>query len=88
MTCTYKGDLVRTSLQTEPILPGGYGFLKVLRLVGDVLSHAFELAEACDRAIERRRGRRALLELDDHLLDDIGITRTQANNAARRWFWQ
>jgi uncharacterized protein YjiS (DUF1127 family) len=88
MTCTYKDDLVRTSLQTEPILPGGYGFLKALRFVGDVLSHAFELVEACNRTLERRRGRRALLELNDHQLDDIGITREVANSMARRWFWQ
>ncbi len=88
MTCTYKGDLVRTSLQTEPILPGGYGFLKVLRLVSDVLSHAFELAEACDRTLERQRGRRKLTELEDHQLEDIGITRAQAEHAGRKWFWQ
>jgi uncharacterized protein YjiS (DUF1127 family) len=88
MTCTYKGDLVRTSLQTEPILPGGYGFLKALRFVGNVLLYAFELSEACNRTLQRQRGRQALVELDDHLLEDIGITRAQANRAARKWFWQ
>ena len=37
---------------------------------------------------ERRRSRLALKELDDHLLDDIGVTRAQATQEAERPFWQ
>lgn len=36
----------------------------------------------------RARTRRALLELDAHLLRDIGIDRGEAYREARRMFWQ
>jgi uncharacterized protein YjiS (DUF1127 family) len=42
--------------------------------------------------IARRRGRLELQELaeygEDHLLDDIGVTRKAALRAAEKWFWQ
>ena len=38
-------------------------------------------------ALERHRQRRALAELDDRLLDDIGITRSQATIEANRPLW-
>jgi uncharacterized protein YjiS (DUF1127 family) len=37
---------------------------------------------------ERWHQRRTLLELDEHLLRDIGITRRQAEQEARKPFWQ
>ena len=37
---------------------------------------------------ERQRGRRELLDLDDHLLDDIGLTREQAEEIANRPLWK
>ncbi|WP_394689129.1 DUF1127 domain-containing protein [Hoeflea sp.] len=37
---------------------------------------------------ERRRQRRHLGALEDHLLKDIGITRAQARREARRWFFE
>lgn len=37
---------------------------------------------------ERRRTRRALAELDNHLLEDIGITYAQAHKETKRYFWQ
>ena len=41
------------------------------------------------RAImERRRQRRALAALDDHLLRDIGVTREEALSEARRLPWR
>ena len=40
-----------------------------------------------DHAIERRRSRQALRELDDHLLKDIGLSRADAEREARRPFW-
>ena len=38
-------------------------------------------------ALERHRQRRALAELDDRLLDDIGITRSRAMNEANKPLW-
>lgn len=37
--------------------------------------------------IETARTRRALAMLDDRMLADIGLTRTQATVEAKRWFW-
>jgi len=88
MTCAYKGDLVRTSLQTEPILRDGYGLLKAFRAISEVLEYAFELSQTCDRMLQRQRERQRLLELDDHLLEDIGLTRAQAERTGRKRFWQ
>lgn len=36
----------------------------------------------------RRKTRRALGMLDDHLLDDIGLTRLSAQSEASRRFWR
>jgi uncharacterized protein YjiS (DUF1127 family) len=40
------------------------------------------------RTCARRRQRRDLLKLSDHLLDDIGITREQAMEEASKPFWR
>lgn len=37
---------------------------------------------------ERRRTRKALHELDDYLLKDLGLTREEAHREATRPFWQ
>jgi uncharacterized protein YjiS (DUF1127 family) len=37
---------------------------------------------------DRWRQRQALLDLDDRLLRDIGITREQAKREARKPFWK
>jgi uncharacterized protein YjiS (DUF1127 family) len=37
---------------------------------------------------DRWRQRQALLDLDDKLLRDIGITRDQAEREARKPFWK
>jgi uncharacterized protein YjiS (DUF1127 family) len=51
-----------------------------------------EFLHAAIKAVARFRTRRAerfaLMELDDRLLADIGITRQQARREARRRFWQ
>ncbi|MFW5679116.1 MAG: DUF1127 domain-containing protein [Pseudomonadota bacterium] len=36
----------------------------------------------------RARERRALAELDDHLLRDIGVSRAEADREAGKPFWQ
>lgn len=38
--------------------------------------------------IERRRQRRALLELNDHMLRDIGISRYDAYHESSKPFWR
>ena len=38
------------------------------------------------RMPERKRQRRALLQLDDRQLADIGVSRKQALHEARKWF--
>ncbi|MBC7284478.1 MAG: DUF1127 domain-containing protein [Hoeflea sp.] len=40
------------------------------------------------RWMERRRQRKQLSQLDDHLLRDIGITPVEARREASRWFFQ
>jgi uncharacterized protein YjiS (DUF1127 family) len=40
------------------------------------------------RAIDRRRQRRTLLGLGDHLLRDIGVSRGEAIAEGRKPFWQ
>ena len=37
---------------------------------------------------ERARTRHQLIELDDHLLRDVGLDRHAARTEARRMFWQ
>ncbi|ANT59259.1 MULTISPECIES: DUF1127 domain-containing protein [Roseobacteraceae] len=49
---------------------------------------ALRVAVVTAKWSERRHTRRALLELDDHLLRDVGLERTAALREARRKFWQ
>jgi uncharacterized protein YjiS (DUF1127 family) len=37
---------------------------------------------------QKHRQRRALLELDDHQLSDIGISREAARREAAKYFWE
>lgn len=49
------------------------------------------LAGAVDRVLtwsERARQRRQLMQFDDHLLRDIGISRSEAITEADKPFWQ
>lgn len=47
-----------------------------------------KLLRAWGHALDRHRQRRLLLELDDHLLADVGLSREAAAREARKWFWQ
>ena len=58
MACASNTCLVRIELQTEPILPEGYGLMKEFRALVEVLQDAFELR----RALERKYGR--LMQFD------------------------
>jgi uncharacterized protein YjiS (DUF1127 family) len=46
------------------------------------------LRKAYGTAIERSRQRRQLLEMDDHELKDIGITRAEAELEGRKPIWK
>lgn len=48
----------------------------------------FGWAHVLKRMHDRWQQRQALLDLEDRLLDDIGITREQAEHEARRPFWK
>ncbi len=69
-------------------MPEGFGLLKALKAIAAILREAFALARACNDMLQRRRERHALLELDDRLLDDVGMTREDAERQARKWLWQ
>jgi uncharacterized protein YjiS (DUF1127 family) len=61
------------------------GFATSRRL--QVFSLAYWVALAI-RCHERRRQRKALLELDDRMLADIGITKSQAIKEGKKPFWK
>ena len=46
------------------------------------------IAASVDRALQRRRQRNALLELDDRRLNDIGLTRDRAREESRKPLWR
>lgn len=48
----------------------------------------FDLVEKIVAWNARRRQRQALAELDQHLLDDVGLTREQARREAGKPFWR
>ncbi len=58
------------------------GFLRPLLRV---LKYVFVTTEEWQ---ERAKQRRALRELNDHLLKDIGLSRADAEHEARKPFWR
>jgi uncharacterized protein YjiS (DUF1127 family) len=53
-----------------------------------LLNFFYRLRKAYALAIERSKQRRQLLEMDDRQLKDIGITRIEAEQEARKPFWR
>jgi hypothetical protein len=43
MACTSDTSLARIELQIEPILPEGYGLMRALSALFDILQYAFEM---------------------------------------------
>jgi uncharacterized protein YjiS (DUF1127 family) len=48
----------------------------------------FRIAAFAALSLERARQRRALVELDDHMLKDVGITRGEVEREAKMPFWR
>jgi hypothetical protein len=55
MACVHSTGLRRTELQIEPILPEGYGVLKALRALLDVVTDAYELRRDVEKRYSTRR---------------------------------
>lgn len=75
-------DTLRISLPVEPA--GNALDWPFLRWFGWLLS----LPAVYRFLAQRQRQRQELLELDEHLLDDIGLTREQAEEIGNRPFWR
>jgi uncharacterized protein YjiS (DUF1127 family) len=89
MTCAYKTCSAPIVIQAPaPTWLGRRTFLKALSAIADILQEAFELSRTCSCMAQRRHERQAILELDDRLLNDVGVTRDEAERQARKWFWQ
>ena len=89
MSCAYKACSASSAVQSRaPARLGRPIFVTALVAIADILQEALDLSRACNSMAQRRHQRQALRELDDRLLDDIGLTREQAAREARKWFWQ
>ena len=53
-----------------------------------VLGTIAALGAVVTQAMERRRARRELIRLDEHMLRDIGLSRSQALFEAHKPFWR
>jgi len=64
---------------------------RVAEFVGHGPSHGWTVVDVANRIAmwhERSRQRRALMKLDDRMLQDIGIGRSDADVEARKPFWR
>jgi uncharacterized protein YjiS (DUF1127 family) len=77
MSCCARGCLSHSDLHASADLGAG----QVSTWLGRV-------AASVDRALQRRRQRNALLELDDRRLNDIGLTRDRAREESRKPLWR
>jgi len=59
-----------------------------VQAVGKSVRSWSELWRRLELWAERRRQRRELLRLPDHVLKDIGISRAEALNEAEKPFWK
>lgn len=56
--------------------------------VGGGLHPVWALLDVLFTALERRKQRRALMGLDDHLLKDIGVSRGEVEQEVAKPFWR
>lgn len=61
---------------------------RLRRVAGFALHLAMDTMALLRQCSGRSRQRRALLDLDDHLLADIGVSRAAAIREADKRFWQ
>ncbi|APZ54769.1 DUF1127 domain-containing protein [Salipiger abyssi] len=73
-----------TSTTQAPLI----AYLDAQRPLPPQSAFALRIAVVLAKWSERRRTRRALAQLDPHLLRDIGLERHVAHKEARRMFWQ
>lgn len=57
-------------------------------LFGSLVKALQSAATLVARWQDRRRDRRMLMEMDEHLLEDIGISRADAYQESRKPFWR
>jgi uncharacterized protein YjiS (DUF1127 family) len=72
-----------TCISTETIIPTSDS-----AFVHQGAERLVQWIEAVSGMFRRRRQRQALLALEGHLLADIGVTREQAEQEARKPFWK
>ena len=77
MSCGAKSCLSHADLHASADFPAGHASTWLGRIAASV-----------DRALQRRRQRNALLELDDRRLNDIGLTRDRAREESRKPLWR
>jgi uncharacterized protein YjiS (DUF1127 family) len=70
-------------ISTETIIPTSNS-----AFVHHCAERLVEWFEVVSGMFQRQHQRQALLELEDHLLDDLGLTREQAEQEARKPFWK
>ena len=62
--------------------------LRPRQAAGKVTSFLLRVSQIVEGWMDRRRQRRALLELSDHLLKDIGVGRGDAYREGSKPFWR
>ncbi|WGW02654.1 DUF1127 domain-containing protein [Tropicibacter oceani] len=63
-------------------------FLDAAHPLPPLTTFALRVAVVTAKWAQHRRTRKALGQLDDHLLKDVGLDRRSAQREARRMFWQ
>ncbi|WP_136443559.1 DUF1127 domain-containing protein [Pacificoceanicola onchidii] len=63
-------------------------FLDAAHPLPPLASLALRFAVVTAKWAQRRRTRKALSQLDPHLLNDVGLNRMSAHREASKMFWQ